>query len=879
MGYFDLETAILALGENADPIDAFSIAFGIPQCLIDIGKSAALAFLPSGIVLGISDQLQAGRDAASEDESELKKKLLLQFGFFELETESGTYRFKSDFSKAGMDSNSTGSIGQLGGFTSALGFAIQTGADIYTNYQDVLGTLNAISDCLGTYEDFLKFQKGPSSQLAKSLDPNYATNTFGIEMAKMQQSRLFISDVDEALANCRAVMIARMQNPSLEPEFVDGSIVSGLGFNVDSETPEVDTPIFRLVFGPPKSKSGQFLLSIDGLYYDSQSGGLPTVSGYVAPELAYKFDQDANLGGRGVAVSQKILNTYVDTIFDLTKIDESPSLQVQYDADHFLSVLKGQKSKHVDDLNSQILEAETLYFNDAITTNLKQSLISVIAKHDNKINKRKKQIEVAVKAPYVFGKGVPFSPGEIPINDFSYLKDINLSIAFENQKKLVFKQGEVSGIILPLNPIFVKAIEADNVVQMNHLIVPPVGTGAIVYDNDSLDSNTTVLSLNDKVIKNGLFAIYNFLEGETVPVNSGKHLVLNCASGNNYNNAQLIANSTSGVFSRGLGIPYLGGILNLNPTTGAMSSLGSFVRIPDTTEFQNLAYGKKGFTFESWVHIPGFDTSSDLYDRPNAWGAGCFHKILLACENNGGIDEGIDPDIASYNNNSDIVRGMVIGFTRDIQITLDSAPDDTSANNPIDRVKFFIAPTRSVNASDVAFINRLSVGACASGYEVLKCAVDCSTVVEDSVFNDVSGGFIYVTVTADVENDQVRILCDGVEMAVSSLSQVFGVPQGSSPKIPSFREINSFEYSTSSTGTAVFANGPTIGGLFTPWIVGGGWTDGIANLGFMGSRSGKKSGLNGYVGSVKFYNRPLTTGESLANFEAQRGFFKNIDLT
>lgn len=879
MGYFDLETAIKALGEGADPIDAFSIAYGIPQCMIDIGKSAALAFLPSSLVLSISDQAQKGRDAASEDISKTKKALLLQFGFFEFETESGTYRFKSDFSKTGTDADARDSINKLGAFTSSLTYALQTGADIYTNYKNIESDINAISDCLGTYQDFLKLNKGPSSELAKTLDPNYAQNTFGVEMAKMQQSLAFIKDADDVIANCREVIIARLNDPSLEPIFTNGDIVSGTGFNTAETTAAAGEPVFRLVYGPPKSKTGQFLLSIDGLYYDSQSGGLPNVSGYVAPELAYKFEQDPNIGGRGTAISQKVLNTYVDTIFDLTKIDESPSMQVQYDADHFLSVLKGQKAKNIDDLNTQIKTAETLYLNDAITVNLKQSLISVLAKHDAKINKRKKQIEVAVKAPYVFGHGVPFAPGEIPINDFSYLKDINLNVAFEHQKKLVFKQAEVSGIILPLNPIFVKASESENVVQMNHLVVPPVGTGAIIYDNDSLSTETTVLSLNDKVVTDGLFAIYNFLQGEVVPVNSSKQLVLNCASGNNYNNAQLVANYTSSVFDRGLGIPYLGGIVNLNPVGGSIQGLGSYCRLPDTPEFQNLAYGKTGFTFETWVHIPGFDTSTTSYDRSNKWGAGCFHKLLLACENNGGLDEEIDPDTAPYNNNSDIVKGMVIGFTRDRQITLDSAPDDSSDNNPLENVKFFVAPTRSVNASDVGFVNKVSIEACTSGYEVLKCAVDCSAEVNGVKFNDVSGSFVYVTVTVDVQKNEVRVLCDGNLMATSSLQAVFGTPPGTGPRIPSFKEVNSFEYNTTSTGSTAFANGPTIGGFFTPWILGGGWTDGIADYGFMGSHSGKKSGLNGYVGSVKFYNKPLTTEETLINFKAQRGFFKNIDLT
>ena len=78
----------------------------------------------------------------------------------------------------------------------------------------------------------------------------------------------------------------------------------------------------------------------------------------------------------------------------------------------------------------------------------------------------------------------------------------------------------------------------------------------------------------------------------------------------------------------------------------------------------------------------------------------------------------------------------------------------------------------------------------------------------------------------------------------------------------------------------------------TPFIIGGGYSDGMdakgtdwyqegTNIGmnFMGGEwGGKKSGLHGYVGSVKLYNRPLSSDEVQANYKAQRGFFENIRI-
>jgi len=111
------------------------------------------------------------------------------------------------------------------------------------------------------------------------------------------------------------------------------------------------------------------------------------------------------------------------------------------------------------------------------------------------------------------------------------------------------------------------------------------------------------------------------------------------------------------------------------------------------------------------------------------------------------------------------------------------------------------------------------------------------------------------------------------------------------PRLPTFihpREssTSSFYYSNETVNQApdidYFNQGPLNGISFTPWIIGGGWTDGIpfnkelTSGGFMGNRHGWSSGLGGHVGSVKFYSKPLSTTEVLINFNAQKGFYKNI---
>ena len=50
-------------------------------------------------------------------------------------------------------------------------------------------------------------------------------------------------------------------------------------------------------------------------------------------------------------------------------------------------------------------------------------------------------------------------------------------------------------------------------------------------------------------------------------------------------------------------------------------------------------------------------------------------------------------------------------------------------------------------------------------------------------------------------------------------------------------------------------------------------------MNFMGGRwGGKKSGLYGFLGSLKLYNRALSSGEVSKNYKGQRGFFENIKV-
>ena len=108
---------------------------------------------------------------------------------------------------------------------------------------------------------------------------------------------------------------------------------------------------------------GKFILTVDGLYYDSQTGGLDPalaeIMEYDPPdELRFLFDHEPAAGGKGLQVTKADVEGVVNHLFDPNSIDDTLDLKEFYDADHFLKNLIAQKNKEVFDLSGQIT---TLY--------------------------------------------------------------------------------------------------------------------------------------------------------------------------------------------------------------------------------------------------------------------------------------------------------------------------------------------------------------------------------------------------------------------------------------------------------------------------------------------------------------------------------------
>ena len=304
-------------------------------------------------------------------------------------------------------------------------------------------------------------------------------------------------------------------------------------------------------------------------------------------------------------------------------------------------------------------------------------------------------------------------------------------------------------------------------------------------------------------------------------------------------------------------------------------------------------YDKKGFTIDFWTHVP------TLMDPERGWtdnGVSSQHRLVLACDNvgiaSGATAQGnvlrLAPDLGE-----DVVRGFVMGFTRDARMVSGSDPINsytcTSTLNSSSNIGFYVATTQSRDATSAGFISS-GAGTCASGVGWHKWFYNVTSVGPSGVkFKDVAKEYMNIALTVDPGSDEVKVYLDSNLIATSGINAVFGTKSYEPPKLPSFYRDNSFEYSSLSVGPSAgidLSSGPRLNPFFTPWIIGGGYTDGFASGSdqiatpsgnFMGGEyGGVRSGLRGHLGGMKFYRKPLNQGEIHKNFQAQQPFFKNI---
>ena len=352
-------------------------------------------------------------------------------------------------------------------------------------------------------------------------------------------------------------------------------------------------------------------------------------------------------------------------------------------------------------------------------------------------------------------------------------------------------------------------------------------------------------------------------------------------------------------------------------------------RSTEVTDPQDLLYGiGGGFSFDCWVHVPTVATITDSHR----------YKIILANENSGRghepnqstVDAFVDnarldeSAIITYETGADTdkVHGLVFGFrdaggsTNTSGIELILAPTVSQNHSTGSHHSACIATTFSSTES-ISFNSAVRDVPSASSLKDLGiyAGSGLSTHSGHSIL-DTSAAFVHLAAVFNYKTDEVKIFLDSEELVASSFSTDFcgssleGDVEG--VNIPSWvmqvDPNSTFGYNRS--WESPNGQGPVCGAIdspipgFTPWIIGGGYNDSSPS-GFLGVNTNDvfdytkmitgaspqggqhfppwttlnrkaQSGLNGHVGSFKMYARALTTDEVLKNFNAQKGFFKNI---
>ena len=931
------------------PTDGDS-TFGVPACMLELG-AAALNLLPGDALAVISMSLNEGILAARSMIADIKAEILEFLGLTQDEKDGQGF-FRLD-----------GAWGSMLNALEAISFAIGFINELAGTISELIEDIEYIKNCLSSFESQIKSQRGYSGNIA-------ATEAqVNIYQTQIQAAEQFILDASNMLNGISEVLAGRQSGALLEPS----ALLLG---DVEQEG-----EIFRLTYGPPKSTKGTFLLSVDGLYYDSQnrtyaaSGNVPTIEDleFVPDASRWKLDHSPNLGGKGTQITLGDLNRYVDTILDPEIVDEADFLQPYYIKDHLLEVLEGQKNLVVSQLDSQRKDILATYgTSSAVYINMQQQIFAEIELFDNKIKKRKKQIELAVKAPDLFGLEILFQPGEVPVNDFSYLSDINLNVALDKQRKLVLDQGDVSGVVLPFKPVFVGNANSQNNIAIAPIEVNKNIVGALADISPYSESTAgvaPVLTLNDPITTDKLVAVYNFLETEVEDTASTTYNVANC-TGDSRQDMQIVSQSRSEAFPKGLAIPRFTGVVKFDKSDESFirrTEHGTYGRLPATEEMQNLFYNPSGCSFDFWLHMPnlasglndfevnvfdnGLDASAEISSmtmnsETAAWTDFNFFKAILANENTGGPEVG---DSGSVINDftTDHTRGLFIGFTRSPMFTVGSPaagvyPDPAGSLNPVEnyesyltcadtvndnsKTAFVIAPMQSYSKDGCSFIRKDDCDPDESMYRGMVIPITQATGGKS--FASCADEYIHVNISFDFNNDTITVYLDGRALQTDSISSVFGTEKGKPISIPSFKKMGanaSFDYpgSIPQQETEDFIEGPRTDPFFTPWIIGGGWTDGfplkgtaskgnstiVRDLnqlgtdskdylnsptnpnsgnwttdlssvygGFSGPSNGIYTGLGGHLGSLKIYSKPLSNSEVITNYSAHSNFFKNIEV-
>lgn len=712
--------------------------------------------------------------------------------------------------------------------------------------------------------------------------------------------------------------IRDISNQNLESfeKFVDNKLVIPYGENkaaldilraqlLGEDFIEEEAPIFDTDFGPPESTDGKFILSQDGLYYDSRTGSIPYITAQKIDAKSWELQYAANRGGRGELYAGAQAERFADTILSEEYKNETGQVKNFYKYDDVLLNMENDRSLQIADVSAKIddLISEGYALSSAIVKNYQESYASVANVYDRKIKKRKKQLQVAAlfgpfgvtlagdpqgegvfyrtvnknnvslpdalcgyeeKVNYLdysasnFSEEIEYIP-RIPVNDFSYLKDVGLVPELEPQRSAMLHSSDLDDTTAPIAPVFIEKGPGARYNAIPELAVGSYGTADWINTSGATGTSSVVSStlegiapylrtLDDSIVTDNLVVCYNFLEpSAAVEASSNEFAVRNYADTGYPLNAKMVGESST-IFASGVSIPYLKGtIRNAQQKYGLVYNLnqGSYVRLPnnyrDDTSYppsqpiDDLMYGQEGWSVDFWSHVP--DLYAGLtYDRR--------YRLVMANENCGDSrsSDAFSTAATLADQRTFRTKGLLVGWR-----------DKGWPNFPTTEtsgLEFVVLPTLAQNDSrwgkSVVIEERVTgLGGSDSCREELGFKVPLSaTTKSEKTIENASYEFTHFNISFDLSKDLIRLFVDGELLAASSISQCFGIEPSTPLNTPSkieqghHHEVNTIYGESLYPGTSL----PQVP-IFTPWILGGGFTDGLYDSfydkpsGFLGSNT------------------------------------------
>ena len=189
-----------------------------------------------------------------------------------------------------------------------------------------------------------------------------------------------------------------IQNRIIAPFVNNQRVLNSLKAQFSGTLSDLD-PVFDLEYGPPISTSDRFVLSQDGLYYNSRTTEVPSIIPNPVSSMMWNLQYDSNRGGRGLSFTEEDGESTVGTIFDLNTEyqGQNPRVNEFFQFDDVLQQFEDDKMSHMTEVSGYISEilANGYGATDALVQSYTAQLGAVASVYDGKIKKRKRQLTVA----------------------------------------------------------------------------------------------------------------------------------------------------------------------------------------------------------------------------------------------------------------------------------------------------------------------------------------------------------------------------------------------------------------------------------------------------------------------------------------------------